>query len=186
MLRKILYSKIVLLLLRSFCSIFYDSKYLTGKFFEEHRMGFWWAIRAIPRSFYKKRLSVRWPVGRNTNIIGGEKIHFDPSSINVFQQDGCYFQGFEMITIGADVWIGQNSGIITANHDLVNPDKHSGGKPVSLGDKTWIGMNSVILPGVTLGPHTIVGAGSIVTKSFPVGWCVIAGNPAKLIKLIEH
>ena len=43
---------------------------------------------------------------------------------------------------------------------------------------------AIILPGVKLGPRTIVGAGSIVTKSFPEGFCVIAGNPARLIKTI--
>lgn len=43
-------------------------------------------------------------------------------------------------------------------------------------------MNSVILPGVTLGNHTIVGAGSVVTKSFPEGNCVIVGNPGRVIK----
>ena len=43
-------------------------------------------------------------------------------------------------------------------------------------------MNSVILPGVTLGEDMVVGAGSIVTKSFPDGHCIIAGNPAKLIR----
>ena len=46
-------------------------------------------------------------------------------------------------------------------------------------------MNSVILPGVVLGEHTVVGAGSIVTKSFPEGYCVIAGNPAKIIRKIQ-
>lgn len=47
-------------------------------------------------------------------------------------------------------------------------------------------MNSVILPGVELGDHTIVGAGAIVTKSFPGGYCVIVGNPAKIVKNIER
>jgi len=56
---------------------------------------------------------------------------------------------------------------------------------VYIGDYCWIGANAVILLGVHLGPHTIVGAGSIVTKSFPEGYCVIAGNPAKIIKKLE-
>lgn len=159
---------------------------MQGKFFDQYRMGYWWSIRSIPKSFYRRRIGVRFPVGANTNVLGGDNIIFDPSSINVFQQSGCYYQGFEKIEIGKDVWIGQNSGIITANHDLKDPEKHLSGEPVKIGDKTWIGMNSVILPGVELGPHTVVGAGSIVTKSFPDGWCVIAGNPARLLKTIEH
>lgn len=46
-------------------------------------------------------------------------------------------------------------------------------------------MNSVITAGVELGTRTIVGAGSVVTKSFPDGYCVIAGNPAKIIKILD-
>ena len=53
---------------------------------------------------------------------------------------------------------------------------------IIIGQGCWIGMNSVILPGVVLGEKTIVGAGSVVTKSFLEGYCVIAGNPAKKIK----
>lgn len=45
-------------------------------------------------------------------------------------------------------------------------------------------MNAVILPGVILGNNTTVGAGSIVTHSFPNGNCVIAGNPARLIRTL--
>ncbi|MDT4068951.1 type 8 capsular polysaccharide synthesis protein Cap8J, partial [Staphylococcus aureus] len=58
------------------------------------------------------------------------------------------------------------------------------GEDVKIGNYSWIGMNSVILPGVELGEHTIVGAGSVVTKSFPEGNVVIGGNPAKIIKKI--
>ena len=46
-------------------------------------------------------------------------------------------------------------------------------------------MNSVILPNVILGDFTIVGAGSVVTKSFRDGYCIIAGNPAKIIKKLN-
>ncbi|MBS7109518.1 MAG: hypothetical protein KH076_09760 [Streptococcus sp.] len=46
-------------------------------------------------------------------------------------------------------------------------------------------MNSVILPGVILGDHTIVGAGAVVTHSFPDGYCIIGGNPARIIKALD-
>ncbi|WP_371860829.1 DapH/DapD/GlmU-related protein [Terrabacter aerolatus] len=59
---------------------------------------------------------------------------------------------------------------------------HAAGEPIIIGDDCWIGMNSVILPGVILGSRTTVGAGSVVTKSFPEGNCIVAGNPAKIIK----
>ena len=108
----------------------------------------------------------------------------DASSINVFQQSGCYYQAFADINIGKNVWIAKNVGIITANHLLSNPEKHDNGKPVEIGDSCWIGMNAVLLPGVKLGNNTVVGAGSIVTKSFE-GHCVIAGNPARVIKYIN-
>ena len=46
-------------------------------------------------------------------------------------------------------------------------------------------MNSVVLGGVVLGDHIIVSAGSVVTKSFPHGYCIIGGVPAKVIKTID-
>ena len=46
-------------------------------------------------------------------------------------------------------------------------------------------MNSVILPNVVLGDFTVVAAGAVVTKSFAEGYCVIGGNPAKIIEYLE-
>ncbi len=88
------------------------------------------------------------------------------------------------IYIGKGTYIAMNVGIITANHSLNNLDEHDIAKNVVIGKRCWIGMNSVILPGVVLGENTIVGAGSIVTKSFSQGHCVICGNPARKIKEI--
>ncbi|HEY2120238.1 MAG TPA: acyltransferase [Candidatus Acidoferrum sp.] len=56
--------------------------------------------------------------------------------------------------------------------------------PVIIGEHTFMGHGSAILPGVTLGKHCVVGARSVVTKSFP-NYSVIAGNPARQIKSIE-
>ena len=90
------------------------------------------------------------------------------------------------IHYGKGVSVAPGVKIISRNHNLYNTWEHEDYKDVYIGDYCWIGANAVILPGVTLGPHTIVGAGAIVTKSFPDGYCVIAGNPAKLIKKITE
>lgn len=70
------------------------------------------------------------------------------------------------------------------NHDLYDNRKHVV-KDVCIGKYCWIGMNSIILPGTSLGDYTIVAAGSVVTKSFTSGYCVIGGNPAKVLKELD-
>ncbi|WP_338463716.1 acyltransferase [Franconibacter daqui] len=62
---------------------------------------------------------------------------------------------------------------------LQQPDYDKG--QIILGENCFLGFNAKVLPGVTLGEWTIVGAGAVVTKSF-AGYCMIAGNPAKIIK----
>ena len=127
-----------------------------------------------------------WPV-TNLSLIGEpNNLVIDETSEVCLMTTGLYLQCMDAQTIiGANVYIAPNVGIINSNHDVKNPAKHVPGKDVIIGDNCWIGMNSVIMPGVVLGPNTTVGAGSIVTKSFPEGYCVIAGNPAQKIKSIE-
>ena len=128
---------------------------------------------------------VKWPVSFKISVVSPENIKFHIDDLNNFMTQGNYFQALgARISIGKGTYIAPNVGIIAENHDLKDPDKRAGGKDVTIGEKCWIGFNSVILPGVILGNHTVVGAGSIVTKSFPEGFCVVAGNPAKIIKKI--
>lgn len=126
---------------------------------------------------------VYWPVHRNSEVTHPQNIYVGINS-NAGTRPGCYLQGNGGIWIGNYVHFASNIGIISANHSLYNQMEHEP-KEVHIEDYCWIGMNVVILPGVHLGPRTIVGAGSVVTKSFPDGYCVIGGNPAKIIKLID-
>jgi acetyltransferase-like isoleucine patch superfamily enzyme len=97
-------------------------------------------------------------------------------------EPGCYIQGLGRVIIGDYTAVAQNVGIISANHLPENPNEHDKTETTIIGSYCWIGMNAVILPGVHLGDFTVVGAGSVVTKSFPDGHCIIAGNPARKIR----
>lgn len=126
---------------------------------------------------------IPWPVNPHTIISNAQNIEFHIDDIHIFQTPGCYWQNHRgKIIIGRNCFIAPNVGIITTNHDVNDVAKHVEGRDIRLGDKCWIGMNAMILPGVILDPNTIVGAGSVVTHSFPEGHCVIAGNPAKIIR----
>ena len=125
---------------------------------------------------------IYWPHDKNCVIANSHKIFVGINS--GIGRSGCYFQGAGKLYIGNYVRIANNVGIVSSNHDLLDHNK-SHYNQVTINDYSWIGMNSVILPGVELGTRTIVAAGSVVTKSFPEGYCVIAGNPAKKIKDIE-
>lgn len=58
-------------------------------------------------------------------------------------------------------------------------------KPITIKDDAWIGMNCIVLKGVTVGEGAVVGAGSVVTKDVPA-WTLVAGNPARVIKVLPH
>ncbi len=88
------------------------------------------------------------------------------------------------ITIGADVQIGPNVQLLTPTHPL-DPDERrkrwETGLAVTLGDNVWLGGGVIVLPGITIGPDTVVGAGSVVTKDLPARVLAV-GNPARVIR----
>lgn len=130
---------------------------------------------------------VPWPVSPSIAIDDPSRIYFDLDDMQNFMHTGCYFSNPNRgsITIGRGTVIAPNVGIITTNHELNDPQKHQPPRDVVIGEYCWLGMNSVILPGVTLGNHTVVAAGAVVTKSYPDGWCVLVGVPAKILRKID-
>lgn len=174
-------------------ALHYDKKYLCGKYFFGGKhygigaIGWRWVVEDYHGcKKMNKNINVPWPVSPLVTVVKPENIEFEPDDLNNFHTFGTYFQAIGKIVIGKGTWIAPNVGLITANHSLNDLNKHDSPKAIILGRACWVGMNSVILPGVTLGDRTIVGAGSVVTKSFPDGHCVIAGNPARIIRILEE
>lgn len=134
----------------------------------------------IRQKLFRCDHKVYWPISPLSTIINPLNIYVGAYSAPGYSP-GCYIQGIGKIFIGDSVLIGPNVGIISANHATENRLEHEAGR-VKIEDNCWIGMNSVILPDVHLGPNTVVAAGSVVTKSFLTGNCMVAGNPARKIK----
>jgi acetyltransferase-like isoleucine patch superfamily enzyme len=92
------------------------------------------------------------------------------------------------VTIGNHVNLAQGITVTALNHNFENSDSRIdeqgvSTKPVTIGNDIWIGANAVILPGVTIGDHSVVAAGAVVTKDVPPH-SLVAGVPAKIIKQI--
>ena len=92
------------------------------------------------------------------------------------------------VTIGNHVNLAQGITVTALNHNFSDAEKRIDEQgvnttPVVIGDDIWIGANAVILPGVTIGSHSVVAAGSVVTKDVPPH-SLVAGVPAKIIRQI--
>ncbi len=87
----------------------------------------------------------------------------------------------ELVRIGKRCLIGPYVNIIDNNfHDIHDRSRKPPSRPVIIGDDVWINARAIILPGVTIGDHAVVGAGAVVTKDVPPR-TVVAGNPARII-----
>ena len=109
----------------------------------------------------------------------------------------CTFVDNNRIDIGSNVLIASNVQIYTATHSTKVDERmvqdcpeeqeicRTYALPVRIEDGVWIGGGVVILPGVTIGRNSVIGAGSVVTRSIPAN-CVAVGNPCRVIKQIDN
>lgn len=172
--------------LKAFVCLFFDKKYIQGRYFDDSFLGYKIALKSIwLKNILRLATPHHFPTGLNCHVSNSKNITFHPNDINNFQSPGTYYQNFKgKIHIGKGSYIGPNVGIITANHIIGDLDKHEDGKDVVIGESCWIGMNSVLLPGVKLGDNTIVAAGAVVNSSFEDGNVIVGGTPARILKVL--
>ncbi|MGX6508892.1 DapH/DapD/GlmU-related protein [Rhodococcus sp. SJ-2] len=97
---------------------------------------------------------------------------------------GCRFNTSAHIAIGRKCDIGMDVLFVTSTHELGGPERRAGSasaKKIIVGDGVWIGARAVLLPGVTVGNGSIIGAGAVVTTDVPRN-VIVGGVPATLIK----
>lgn len=116
----------------------------------------------------------------------GKHVHFGKA---VYANFGLTLVDDTDIFVGDNTMLAPNVVIATAGHPI-NPELRSKGyqfnMPVHIGKNCWLGAGVLVMPGVTIGDNTVIGAGSVVTKDIPAN-VVAYGNPCKVIREIgEH
>jgi len=132
-------------------------------------------FREVPNKFF---IEQPFRCAYGYNISWGE---------NSFANYNCTIIDSARVTIGNNVMIGPNVNIFTANHSL-SPKKRNEGleyaDPVVIDDGVWIGGGTTINPGVRIGRNSVIGSGSVVTKSIPSN-VLAAGNPCRVIRELD-
>ncbi len=128
-------------------------------------------------------------VGRNVWIEPDFRCEFGKNIIignDVYINFGCVILDCGIVSIGNSTLIGPNVGLYSGNHAIDAGERIIGGlvpKPISIGNRVWICGNVNVVPGVTIGDNTIIGAGSVVTHNIPSG-VIAAGNPCRVLRKI--
>lgn len=92
------------------------------------------------------------------------------------------------IRFGKYVFVGPNCGFYTSGHPMNITQRNAGqeyAKPIVVGDNVWIGGGVSVLPGVTIGSNTVIGAGSVVNRDIPSD-VLAAGNPCRVIRTLTE
>lgn len=118
--------------------------------------------------------------------FGGHHVHFGK---NIYANFNLTLVDDTHIYVGDYTMFGPNVVVATAGHPILPILREQGyqyNAPVHIGKNCWLGAGVIIVPGVTIGDHVVVGAGSVVTKDLPSN-VVAVGNPCKVLREInEH
>jgi acetyltransferase-like isoleucine patch superfamily enzyme len=138
----------------------------------------------IIQKVFRFNSSILWPVHKSSVFLSAEKII--PGTRTPGMAKNCFFDARNGIEIGENTWIAHGVNIISQNHNNNRYEKYIVSEPVVIGKNCLIGANVIILAEVVIGDHTLVAAGSVVTKSFKCKNKILAGNPAKIVKELKE
>lgn len=107
---------------------------------------------------------------------------------NFFMNMNCVILDGAKVCFGDNVFIAPNCGFYTAGHPLDVERRNKGleyARPITIGNNVWIGGHVCVLPGVTIGDNTVIGAGSVVTKDIPAN-VLACGNPCRVVRKLSE
>lgn len=113
--------------------------------------------------------------------FGGRHVHFGK---NVYANFNLTLVDDTHIYVGDNTMFGPNVTVATAGHPIHPALRERGlqyNMPVHIGRNCWLGAGVIVLPGVTIGDNTVIGAGSVVTRDLP-GNVVAVGNPCRVLR----
>lgn len=107
---------------------------------------------------------------------------------NFYTNHNCIILDGAKVTFGDNVFIAPNCTFSTAGHPLDVEQRNLGleyAYPITVGDNVWIGASVTVLPGVTIGSNSVIGAGSLVNRDIPEG-VIAVGNPCRVLRKITE
>jgi acetyltransferase-like isoleucine patch superfamily enzyme len=160
---------------------FYGYSGSIGKFQLKMRLLKSWILHSI--AYSSPHPGVTLSMQKARGIIIGKNCHIAP----YVQLDWLYPS---QITIGDNVAIGSNTMIFAhiniGNNEFFKNEKYPRRvMPVNIKSGAWINPGSIITAGITIGENSIVSIGSVVASDVP-DYCIVAGNPARVVKQIDH
>ena len=122
-----------------------------------------------------KTIPIEVGAAKNGSLVLGER---------VFINTGATVVANHRIVVGNDCLIGDLAAIFDSDYHSMEPSRPTRIAPVCLGANVWVGRSATILPGVTIGDHAVIAAGSVVTRDVPAR-TFVAGVPARPIRTLD-
>ena len=161
---------------------------------QERARGLVTKFNALPPEAMEERMALNQELfgscGKNVWIVPPMKLMVGKY---ITIGEGCYFNAGTTfiddwkIEIGKECLFGPNVTLCTTGHPISPAHRLDGmySFPIKIGDRCWIGANSIIMPGVTIGNNSVIGAGSVVTKNIPEN-VVAFGSPCHVYRQIDE